>query len=99
MCGEEFYKYFAPTGRGPGAATVECHRSLANVMKATKAGKDARAPQSRWVGTALHVRLSAHDDGIRKTIVNCSFVGIDQGISHAQAKERERENKTDGALD
>lgn len=62
-----------------------------------RAGKDARAPQPGMA--ALRVRLSAHDDGIRKTIVNRSFVRIDQGISHAQAKERERENKTDGPLD
>ena len=61
-----------------------------------RAGKDARAPQPGMA--ALRV-LSAHDDGIRKAVVNRSFVRIDQGIAHAQAKERERENKTDGPLD
>lgn len=67
---------FALTGRKKG-----CFK------KAERARKDARAPQPGMA--ALRVRLSAHDDGIRETVVNRSFVRIDQGISHAQAKERQ----------
>ena len=67
-------------------------------LRKPRAGKDARAPQPGMAALRV-VRLSADDDGIRKTVVNRSFVRIDQGISHSQAKERERENKTDGPLD